>query len=540
MTTVRIPLAHQLSSRTNSTTKDARIVNAYVETEESKKYVIKRPGLASFTITPALGASTAQGMYAFRGTGKLYPIVNNTFYEVTTAGASTNKGAVTSGIYSFVETSSMPYLFIHNNTDAYNLNGTTGTFTKLTDPAFPTNQTPALTLVPGAIYLDDTVYVMTTTGRIYNSSIENTAGVTFTGSIATTVLTVTAITEGVLAVGQLVSGAGVAVGTYITALGTGTGGTGTYTVGVSQTVASEAMVINAWNALDYTSKASEPDGGVALAKHLSYLVAFGQWSTEFFYDAANPTGSPLARNDTAKTEIGCANAQSVVQILSNQTVMWIGQGRETGRGVYHIIGTAPQKVSTKAIDEFLNADPLTNVRAWSIAIAGTVFYVLTLKDSGYTFAFDLKDKVWTQWTSDNGAGVESFFTPEFFASLGNVSYVQLPGGLVSKVSTSTYQDLGININYRVVTPKLDNNDNKNKFWFSVELMGDMVTGTASIRHTNDDYQTWSTYRSVDLSMKRPIIYQLGQGKRKAFDIWSTINQPIRLEAMEADVHPGLV
>jgi hypothetical protein len=54
-------------------------------------------------------------------------------------------------------------------------------------------------------------------------------------------LTVTAATGDALKVGDLITGAGVAAFTIITALGTGTGGTGTYTVNNSQTVASEAM-----------------------------------------------------------------------------------------------------------------------------------------------------------------------------------------------------------------------------------------------------------------------------------------------------------
>lgn len=70
---------------------------------------------------------------------------------------------------------------------------------------------------------------------------------TGTGSIDdTSTLTVTAVTQGALAVGQsLYDGpAGVIVpGTVITALGTGTGGVGTYTVNVSQTVASEPFIV---------------------------------------------------------------------------------------------------------------------------------------------------------------------------------------------------------------------------------------------------------------------------------------------------------
>jgi hypothetical protein len=63
----------------------------------------------------------------------------------------------------------------------------------------------------------------------------------FTGSISGTVLTVTAVQYGVIAVGSPVYGANVAANTTVTALGTGTGGIGTYTVSPSQTVASEAM-----------------------------------------------------------------------------------------------------------------------------------------------------------------------------------------------------------------------------------------------------------------------------------------------------------
>lgn len=64
-----------------------------------------------------------------------------------------------------------------------------------------------------------------------------TAGATVTGTISTTILTVTAVTSGVLAPGQRISGTGVTAGTTITAYGTGTGGTGTYTVSPSQTAA---------------------------------------------------------------------------------------------------------------------------------------------------------------------------------------------------------------------------------------------------------------------------------------------------------------
>lgn len=78
------------------------------------------------------------------------------------------------------------------------------------------------------------------TGKSYSSAV-------FTGSISSTTLTVTAITSGVLAIGQILSATGVTAGTYITALGTGTGGVGTYTVSASQTVSSRTITTSTGN-----------------------------------------------------------------------------------------------------------------------------------------------------------------------------------------------------------------------------------------------------------------------------------------------------
>jgi hypothetical protein len=64
-----------------------------------------------------------------------------------------------------------------------------------------------------------------------------TVGAVVTATIAGTTLTVSAVTSGVLHVGMTIQGVGVTLGTIITALGSGTGGVGTYTLSVASTVA---------------------------------------------------------------------------------------------------------------------------------------------------------------------------------------------------------------------------------------------------------------------------------------------------------------
>lgn len=80
-----------------------------------------------------------------------------------------------------------------------------------------------------------------------------------TGAIAEDVLTVSAVASGKLAVGQVISGDGVTAGTTITALGTGTGGAGTYIVSEEQTVASTAITANSAKAAAVVG-----DGGGAI------------------------------------------------------------------------------------------------------------------------------------------------------------------------------------------------------------------------------------------------------------------------------------
>lgn len=75
------------------------------------------------------------------------------------------------------------------------------------------------------------------TGTTGQGPLTSTANVVGSGSQAGTTLTVTTVTSGQFAVGQQVAGTGVVAGTYITALGSGSGTAGTYVVSQSTTIA---------------------------------------------------------------------------------------------------------------------------------------------------------------------------------------------------------------------------------------------------------------------------------------------------------------
>jgi hypothetical protein len=81
----------------------------------------------------------------------------------------------------------------------------------------------------------------TGTGCAPFNTTSTVGNVACTGAIATTTLTVASCSSGTLHVSDALSGTGIAAGTIITALGTGSGGAGTYTVNISQTVPSTAI-----------------------------------------------------------------------------------------------------------------------------------------------------------------------------------------------------------------------------------------------------------------------------------------------------------
>ena len=71
-----------------------------------------------------------------------------------------------------------------------------------------------------------------------DGAVVRAAGLNMTGSISGTTLTISAVAAGNIVVGSNIWGTGVTAGTVVTALGTGSGGIGTYTVNNSQTVGS--------------------------------------------------------------------------------------------------------------------------------------------------------------------------------------------------------------------------------------------------------------------------------------------------------------
>lgn len=549
----RIPLAQPIETRNGTLTKDSKTTNGYFETQDQDRQLIKRPGLTAMT---TIAAGEAQGITYFKG--KLYSVIDNTVYKTDpTTWTTTTIGTITGPILNvyFVQTLDNGWLFFHNQLNGYLINGNTGAFSEIT------NDTVAGTTV----ILGGSNYAPTYTTVTFSPPAGG--GVTATGTVQIS----SGVVTGVL-ITNSGSGYGPTEGVTVTIVDSSSAGSGAVVTAQNSFFPDTGLVPGAvfldsyvivgtpegrlyssnvndptsWNPLDYITAEAEPDQSKGICKHLNYVMDFGQWSTEFFYDAANYPGSPLANAPSYRFEIGCATGDSIVSF--ENVVLWIGISRTTGTSVYALDGTAPVKISSVYIDRILRRSNLSDVKAYVFRYNGHPFYVLTLHDINVTIVYDLAEKAWYQWTmwaigdanSDNpGFYGEQYFRPSYYAG-DEEGYYTLDDdtGQIYSFSSEVYNDAGAPIYYRSVTDIIDSGSTKRKFYARCEIVGDKISGIMNIRNSSNDYQSWTPYRGVDLYQERPQLYQLGTSRRRSWEFLCTDNVPLRLDAVEVDFEIG--
>ncbi len=461
----RLPLVVTTSNRNASFTKDARLVNCYIETDEGGElWIYKRPG---YRIFYASAPSVGQGCYFWQG--DFYHIANGTISRNgVTFGPLLN---IPGGTYHFSETlGANPRLVFSNGQQAYATNGiTVSAALHSIDVDFPA------TTVKGIVYLNGATYVMNRQNEIWGSAINS----------------------------------------------------------VDQP--------GNWSAINFINAQSEPDPGVFLAKQLVYLVAFNQWSTEIFFDAGNPTGSPLGPVQGSKISFGCGAAGSVQQI--DDKLFWISSTRSASVQISMLDQLNHQVISTKSIDRLVQSSNLQNVQSLQLKINGHNFYVLTLRDINLTLVYDIRENLWHQWTDFNG----NYFPFLCYGyAAGNRHLIQHESnGDIYEVDTDFYADVGddgttlVPIMSDIYTPGFDANTRRKKQLSAMEFIGDQTTGSRLyVRSSDDDYQTWSNFREVDLSYKRPRLVNCGTFRRRAYQFRHRSNTPFRLQAVELQYDLG--
>lgn len=296
------------------------------------------------------------------------------------------------------------------------------------------------TVITGGSGTSWTVNISQTVAAESMSSV--TVGAVFTGAIAGTTLTVSSVASGTLYVGQTVQGAGVTANTMITALGTGTGGAGTYTVSTSQTIASITMyalnftqipssdgafsggnVVDIMDnyfvynhpdtqqwaasdllspitpALSYGVKDGAPDNLVSLIVDHREVYLLGENSSEVWTDVG-AVPFPFQRIPGTSTQHGIAAVFSVARV--GNSFAYVSKNIRGQGMIVQMNGYIPQRISTHAVENTLVNQYIDDAIAWTYQLEGHECYVVTFPTLDLTWVYDATTQMWHKWLySDN-------------------------------------------------------------------------------------------------------------------------------------------
>ena len=295
----------------------------------------------------------------------------------------------------------------------------------------------------------------------------------------------------------------------------------------------------AWTAGDVIDAELEGDDLIRLAKLNNYIVAFGSNSIEYFWDAAETTGSPLNRNDTPikiNTYLGGFSQ-------FGNSIYYIGVNAGGQPDVYKLTDFKIEELGTPTISRFLNSAD-RGVAAWEgnvVSLKGHTFYVLNV-DTTQTYVFDVDTKLWAKWAYQNDA-IFPIVASATVKTTGNIySYFSITeaSSNVYKFNDDLFQDTGVNFTCTIVTEANDFGVLNRKTMRRLSFIGDRPDTDAniSVQWSDDDYQTYTTARDVNLNQDLPCLYNLGWFRQRNFKLTFTANENLRLQELEAEINKG--
>ena len=301
--------------------------------------------------------------------------------------------------------------------------------------------------------------------------------------------------------------------------------------------ASDINSITAWTANNFASTNAAPDKGVGALRWKQYIMAFGVESLEFWYNAGL-SPFPLARAGAMTQKVGAVSADAIARIAD--TVWWCGTTPEGGMSIFQWDGNLA-RVSQPEIEAILILAGASNISLTTIRFYGRSFVLV--KAGPTTLAYCVEEKMWHEWNST---------TPLWYKCASVMLGGTMVNYAVSNVSTSgkvyvmnhaslAFTDDGTTYTARIQTDPQDNGTDNTKFYHDLSIVADVESATSNlvVAVSDDDYASYTTLGTIDLSGTRPLkLTGLGAARRRAWALTHSSNTPMRLHRAEGNLTVG--
>lgn len=311
-----------------------------------------------------------------------------------------------------------------------------------------------------------------------------------------------------------------------------------YTGAIWQT-STQNQVAN-WSGNQITAGA-EADIAIQLAKQLIYVVAIKSWSTQFFYDAGNPVGSSLSPVSGAIFNFGCISSDTFAEL--DGVLYWATQSKEGTYSVVEVENLQYRIISTPSVERQLDLASGGTFYAFAYQHVGHRFYVLTNVTNNVTMVYDIGEKLWYRWTDYQGN-----YYPIAARTVdpdGNEWHQAIATGNVYEMKGDYLypNDYGHVVPVDIYTPNFDAGVGRQKTLWQMRFNADQVPGSKLlIRASDDDYQTWNNFRSVDLSKKPDVCILNDEGTfyRRAYHFRHYANTAFRIRSVDLQMDIGVM
>lgn len=304
-----------------------------------------------------------------------------------------------------------------------------------------------------------------------------------------------------------------------------------------------------WTPGDYITAEISPDFALTLAKVKNYLVCFGSDGIEFFYDAANPSGSPLGRNESFYKAVTLQSGVCNV----NDTLYFVGRAYNNSSRFYKMDGATLQEVSPSWVDRYLSnligvsygRDEISQNLVFSFSTNGHHFIGINLF-TDFILVYDIEEGFWYKWTF--GSSFNGFNNRVEIAvkDITQDRVLLATGGQVTfaALDERIFQDFTTNFTASYTTDDFTGGTFNWKTCHRVALHCDYPTTSASsnaqISWSDDDGNNFTTPRNISVTTNNPYITQCGRFRTRNWRITYTDNYAFRMWGLSMDINVGTI
>lgn len=300
---------------------------------------------------------------------------------------------------------------------------------------------------------------------------------------------------------------------------------------------SDLNSLSAWTATNFLTKQIKQDFPVGLAKHRQQILAFGRETVEVFVNVGNQTGSPLNVVKELASDVGISPPELNAGVTHYYAILeprMYFVGRKTlnsnSKSFFSYDGSRFEKVSSPFIDGILSSATIFSVS--KIVFNGREAIAIGLDTAAATtqrsLLFFPDWKEWFEWSS-------TVFKPMGNGSL-QLGVDQNQHKLYYFAATDKWQDDSTNYTMTVQF-QLPKNGQHRKFmrWAGVDADTARSAQSLSVEFSDDDYQTFSAARTIDMTAEKKHIYRAGSYLNRVVRLSHSGNTEVRLQNFLARV-----